>query len=145
MNISPLSPATAVDTTNIPVEDLAGNKHLTEPQKIAEASRQFEAIMLRQILSEAQKPVITSEFTDNSTASGIYQDFITNTLADSMSKAGTLGLAKVFEQQLSHPSAKSAGPAKAGAAAVSPVSPPPVHPAISGRHQLFPYFPSSHE
>src|SRR5271168_2483446 len=139
MNISSISATGPVDTSNIPVEDLAGNKRLTEQQKIAEASRQFEAIMLRQILSESQKPVITSEFTDNSTAAGIYQDYITNTLAESMSKSGTLGLAKVFEQQLSHPSAKSAGPAKAGAAAVSPVSPPPVHPAISGRHQLFPY------
>src|SRR5580658_943752 len=108
MNISPISTASPGDTANIPVEDLAGSKHLTEQQKIGEASRQFEAIMLRQILSEAQKPVITSEFTDNSTAAGIYQDFTTNALADSMSKAGTLGLAKVFEQQLSHPASKHA-------------------------------------
>jgi Rod binding domain-containing protein len=104
MNIAPIQ--SPVDTSSIPVEDLAGNKHLTEQQKIAEASRQFEAIMLRQILSESQKPVITSEFTDNSTAAGIYQDYITNTLADSMSKSGTFGLAKIFEQQLSHPLSK---------------------------------------
>ena len=105
MTITPIQ--SAVDTSNIPVEELAGDKHLTERQKIAEASRQFEAIMLRQILSESQKPVITSEFTDNSTAAGIYQDYITNTLADSISKAGTLGLAKIFEQQLSHPAPKT--------------------------------------
>src|SRR5580658_3649496 len=98
MNISPVQSQSPVDTSNIPVEDLAGNKHLTEQQKIAEASRQFEAIMLRQILSEAQKPVISSEFTDNSTSAGIYQDYVTNALADSMSKSGTLGLANVFEQ-----------------------------------------------
>jgi len=110
MNITPIQPS-KVDATNIPVEELASNQHLTEQQKIAEASRQFEAIMLQQILSESQKPVITSEFTDNSTAAGIYQDYITNTLADSMSKSGTLGLAKVFEQQLSHPSGKKADPA----------------------------------
>jgi flagellar protein FlgJ len=126
MNVSPISTASPGDNANIPVEDLAGNKHLTEQQKIAEASRQFEAIMLRQILSEAQKPVITSEFTDNSTAAGIYQDFITNSLADSMSKSGTLGLAKVFEQQLSHPSHKiAAAAATAGSAA-------PQLPAIHG-------------
>src|ERR1700733_7119362 len=104
MTIAPIK--SAVDPANTPVEELAGNKSLTEQQKIAEASRQFEAIMLRQILSESQKPVITSEFTDNSTAAGIYQDYITNTLADSISKSGTLGLAKVFEQQLSHPVSK---------------------------------------
>lgn len=105
MNIAPIQPN--MNTANIPVEELAANKSLTERQKIGEASRQFEAIMLRQILSESQKPVITSEFTDNSTASGIYQDYITNTLADSISKSGTFGLAKIFERQLSHPAAKS--------------------------------------
>lgn len=120
MNIYPTSSAGPSDASNIRVEDLAGNKNLSEQQKIAEASRQFEAIMLRQILSEAQKPVITSEFTDNSTAAGIYQDFTTNALADSMSKAGTLGLAKVFEQQLSHPDPKANGPAKAVTSTVAP-------------------------
>jgi Rod binding domain-containing protein len=110
MNIAPLQ--SPVNTANIPVEDLAGNKSLTEQQKIAEASRQFEAIMLRQILSESQKPVITSEFTDNSTAAGIYQDYITNTLADTMSKSGTVGLAKIFEHQLSHPAPKLASTGK---------------------------------
>jgi Rod binding domain-containing protein len=113
MNITPIQ--SPVDTANIPVEDLANNKQLSDQQKIAEASRQFEAIMLRQILSESQKPVITSEFTDNSTAAGIYQDYITNTLADSISKSGNFGLAKIFEQQLSHPAPKT-GPATKAAA-----------------------------
>ena len=99
MNIDPLQ--RHVVASDILPENLAGNKSLSEQQKIAEASRQFEAILLRQILSETQKPVITSEFTDNSTAAGIYQDFISSTLADSISKSGSFGLAKVFEAQLS--------------------------------------------
>ena len=119
MTISPIPSSSAADAANIPVEDLAGSKQLTDRQKIAEASRQFEAIMLRQILSESQKPVITSEFTDNSTAAGIYQDYITNTLADSISKSGNFGLAKIFEQQLSHPEPKTG---KADVTAVSSVS-----------------------
>ncbi|HEY1716772.1 MAG TPA: rod-binding protein [Verrucomicrobiae bacterium] len=121
MTIAPIQ--SAGDAANTPVEELAGNKSLTEQQKIAEASRQFEAIMLRQILSESQKPVITSEFTDNSTAAGIYQDYITNTLADSMSKSGTFGLAKIFEQQLSHPASKMN---PAGKNAVSTASQKPI-------------------
>ena len=145
MNISSISSAAPVDTSDIPVQDLAGNKHLTEQQKIAEASRQFEAIMLRQILSEAQKPVITSEFTDNSTAAGIYQDFITNSLADSMSKSGTLGLAKIFEQQLSHPSPKTATPANRGMVPVSQISAVPNQPAKAGHHLLTALSPNIHE
>ena len=100
MNIPSILPST-IDTSNVPVEQLAGNKHLTEQQKIHEASRQFETILLRQILSEMQKPVINSEFTEDSTASGIYQDYISGALADSISKSGSFGLTKVFEQQLS--------------------------------------------
>jgi Rod binding domain-containing protein len=102
MQVNPLQ--RHVVASNIPPEQLAGNKSLTQQQKIGEASRQFEAILLRQILSETQKTVIPSEFTDNSTAAGIYQDLVTNTLADSISKSGSFGLAKVFDQQLSPPS-----------------------------------------
>jgi flagellar protein FlgJ len=99
MQISALQPQ--VDASRLPVESLAGNQSLTRDQKIAEASRQFEAILLRQFLSESQKPVITSEFTDNSSSAGIYQDMISNQLADSLSRGGGIGLAKVFERQLS--------------------------------------------
>lgn len=104
MNIAPIQ--SSVDTSILPIEDLAGNKNLTRQQKIHEASRQFEVIMLKQVLAEMQKPVITSEFTDDSTASGIYQDYISNALAESMSKSGSFGLAKIFEQQLSPPETK---------------------------------------
>lgn len=109
--------ALAADMTpDVPTDELVGNKSLTEHQKITEASRQFEAILLRQILSEAEKPVIKSEFTDNSTAAGIYQDFITNQLSDSLSKSGAFGFAKVFDRQLdradrSHSSETEAAPA----------------------------------
>jgi len=145
MNISPLTSANPVDTTNIPVEDLAGNQHLTQNQKIAEASRQFEAIMLRQILSEAQKPVFTSEFTDNSTAAGIYQDLITNSLADSMSKSGTLGMAKIFEQQLSHTSGKTTAPTPANSSSVSATPATYAHSKILGHPVFYPLSPSPHE
>ena len=87
---------------------------MTEAQKIGEASRQFEAILLRQILQETQKTVISSKFTDNSVSSGIYRDMVTTQLADSISKSGTFGLAQTFEQQLtarahSHEAGTSAG------------------------------------
>jgi Rod binding domain-containing protein len=112
MTIPPLP--SSVDTSNIPVEDLAANKHLTQQQKIHEASRQFETIMLQQILSELQKPVIKSEFTDDSTAADIYQGYATNALAESMSKSGAFGFAKLFEEQLSpHPNKTTHHPAAA--------------------------------
>ena len=119
MNISALNPSSKAPAADVDPESLVGSQRLTEHQKIGEASRQFEAMLLRQILSETQKPVIKSAFTDNSTAAGIYQDFITNQLSDCLSKSGGLGLAKVFERQLNHPADQAAADA---VTAGSPVS-----------------------
>jgi len=110
MNISPVQHP--VDASHIQLESLASNKALSQDQKIAEASRQFEAVLLRQFLSESQKPVITSEFTDNSNEAGIYQDMVTNQLADSLSRSGGIGLAKTFERQLTPHAAHTGGPNK---------------------------------
>jgi Rod binding domain-containing protein len=71
-------------------------------------------VLLRQFLTESQKTVIKSEFTDDSTTSGIYQDFITNQLADSLSRGGGIGLAKSFQRQLTHHNANG------GCAAITP-------------------------
>lgn len=106
MQINALQPQ--IDASHVQLESLAGSKALSQDQKIAEASRQFEAVLLRQFLSESQKPVITSEFTDNSSSAGIYQDMITTQLADSLSRSGGIGLAKTFERQLTRPEAATA-------------------------------------
>jgi flagellar protein FlgJ len=109
MNITPLQKPVAA--SDIPPERLANNTALTEQQKISEASRQFEAILLRQILAATQKTVIPSKFADNSTSAEIYRDMITTQLADSISKSGAFGLAQSFEHQLTRP---AAGDAKSG-------------------------------
>ena len=97
---------THLNASQVPPERLANNHSLTESEKIAEASRQFEAVLLRQILETTQKTVIKSKFADNSAAGSIYRDMITNQLADNISKSGTFGLAKSFEQQLASASQK---------------------------------------
>ena len=132
MNISALNSSSQAPAADVDPESLVGSKRLTEHQKIGEASRQFEAMLLRQILSETQKPVIKSSFTDNSTAAGIYQDFITNQLSDCLSKSGGLGLAKVFERQLNHPADQAA--AAAAAAAVGTSASPAVKPLTALSH-----------
>jgi Rod binding domain-containing protein len=104
MNIQPLKPH--IDATEIAPERLAGNPALTDKQKIAEASRQFEVILLKQILEASQKTVIKSKYAgDSSTSSDIYHGMVTTQLAESISKSGAFGLAKTFEQQLDRPEA----------------------------------------
>jgi len=146
MQVSPLQPK--VDASHVSLESLAGNKALSEDQKIGEASRQFEAVLLRQFLSESQKPTIKSEFSDDSNTAGIYQDMITNQLADSLSRGGGIGLAKTFARQLTphrahHGTAPSpqvntsAAPATKQAALLMPKPSAPVQPVHSSKPYHF--------
>src|ERR1035438_5501090 len=98
MDVTPIQ--RKVNAADIAPEQLAGNSRLTKQEKIAEASRQFEAVLLRQILESSQKTVIKSKYAQDTTSTAIYRDQITSQLADSISKSGTFGFAKTFEQQL---------------------------------------------
>lgn len=110
MNVTAIQPK--VDTSHIAPENLAGNSALTEDQKIAEASRQFEAILLRQFLTEAQKPCFKSEYTEDSSEAGIYQDMVTSQLADALTRGTGVGLAQSFQKQLTKHAAENPGAQK---------------------------------
>jgi len=89
-----------VDASKLPLESLASNQQVSESDKIAQASRAFEAVLLRQILSESQRPVFQSKYSGNSTADGIYRDEVVNQLAESISKSGSFGLGKSLAHEL---------------------------------------------
>src|SRR5436190_16032673 len=104
MNLLSLTSASAAakPPAEVPLEELAANKNLPEDQKIQEVSRQFEAIILRQILSQGRKTMFHSKMTEESSTSGIYQDMVTGQLADAISRNGSFGLARSLQVQLSH-------------------------------------------
>ncbi len=80
----------------------------SERAERAEACRQFEALLLRQILGQARRPVLNPKSESGGTAGSIYRDMITERLSDSMSQGGGIGLARSLEQQLAPASSKSA-------------------------------------
>ncbi len=88
-------PATAMSP-----ELIASRGSADSPTRIAELSRGFEAILLRQILESAQKPLFNSNPEANSASAGIYRDLITNQLAESISQSGCLGLGTTIQKQL---------------------------------------------
>lgn len=106
MELSPIQ--RKIEAADVQPEHLAGNERLSKAEKIGEASRQFEAVLLRQILENTQKTVIKSKYTSDSASSAIYRDQITSQLAQSISKSGSFGLAKTFEQQLIRPADRAA-------------------------------------
>jgi peptidoglycan hydrolase FlgJ len=90
-----------IEASQLPLESLAGNKNVSDADKITEVSRQFEAVMLRQILQDIRKPILASA-EGNATITGVYNDMINNQLADSISGGGGFGLAKSLAAQLTH-------------------------------------------
>ena len=111
----------------IPLDQLANRSNLSEDQKIAEASRQFESVLLRQILGEARKPVFNSKFTQQSAVTGIYNDMVTTQLADSISASGEFGLARSLTPQLQ---TSSHGDAKASNSTSTPATAPTLTPTV---------------
>ncbi|MBT5846423.1 MAG: hypothetical protein HOH86_07485 [Verrucomicrobiales bacterium] len=93
-----------MSANHMAVERLAGNNQLTEAEKIGEVSRHFESILLRQFLGKALQPMFGGGGMGgdgmNAATKGIYQDMITQTLADTISKTGEFGLAQAFHTQL---------------------------------------------
>ncbi len=90
-----------IDASQLPLESLAGNPNVSDNEKVGEVSRQFEAVLLRQILQDIRKPVLANSESE-STTTDIYSDMINNQLADSISRSGAFGLARSLQSQLGH-------------------------------------------
>ncbi len=110
MDINPVH--RQMQIANQPIEQLANNKSLSEAEKIGEISRQFESILVKQILEAGQKTTLAGATEKSSTAS-IYQDMINNQLADSISRSGTLGFANSLKAQLIRQTQGAAAPGAA--------------------------------
>jgi Rod binding domain-containing protein len=70
------------------------------PDKVREMTQQFEAVFVRHLLNEAQKPVIGGGAIQASSSRAIYQDMMVERWADQISQSGTFGVARSLELQL---------------------------------------------
>ena len=98
MNISSLNahlPAAAETTPKAGASSTA-----QDAKKIEDSAKQFEAMMIRQVLSDTFKPSPTAAKGQNMPGSDIYQSFMTDTVADSISKGGSLGISNLFQSKL---------------------------------------------
>jgi len=69
-----------------------------EPGKAA--AQQFEAILVRQLLGDALKPVLGAEPGSEAPGSDVYQYLVTDIVAQSVAQGGGLGIAKMLTPQL---------------------------------------------
>ena len=121
MDITPLQ-SPRVEAANLGLDRLAASTQVSESEKVAEVSRAFEAVLLRQILSESQRPAFQSSSAGNSSVDGIDRDMVGNQMADDISKSGSFGLGKSLARELQ----RQSGPAQ----------PPPAESRNAGPVQL---------
>lgn len=73
---------------------------MSESDRLAAASREFEAVLLRQYLGDALKPM-TEAGSLFSSSNPMYGYLITDALAGGLSSAGGFGFSNVLQAQLS--------------------------------------------
>jgi Rod binding domain-containing protein len=101
MNLGSHSISPRVQPSNLPLDRLAASKSVSEEEKLGVVGQQFEAMLLRQMLQEAQKTVVPSRFSMRGAANSVYQDMISTQLAEGISRSGGFGLANSLAAQMS--------------------------------------------
>ena len=114
-----ISPSLHLSARELPVEQLAKNSTLPNAQKIGALCQQFEAVLLRQVLTNARKTVIDSKLHPPSAANGIYDDMVTQRLAEGMSQSGAPHLADTLQHQLMRQLLKAPAALPGGAQPIS--------------------------
>lgn len=85
------------------ISKLSSGQHtpnqVAERQKIKKAAHEFEAIMLQQLLKQAQ-PKMSEGIFGGGMGENFFQDHLTEERARLMSQRGGIGLAKMLEREL---------------------------------------------
>ena len=79
---------------------VASNTNLSESEKIIVAAKRFEALLARQILNDAYKPILAEGMGMSGVSSEIYRDMIVNQLGDAVGKSGAFGISTAVHSQL---------------------------------------------
>ena len=78
------------------------NGSAPEPERIAAATREFEAVLLRQYLNEAMKPM-TKGGPGMSGNNAVYGYLVNDALANGLTKGGVFGFSSLLQAQLTRP------------------------------------------
>jgi Rod binding domain-containing protein len=81
---------------------VANHSQLSEEEKLGKVASEFEVMLVKQVLKSAQQPMTDEGITFFPTKgpNAIYGDMMVDVMAQSIGKAGQLGLAALFQQQL---------------------------------------------
>lgn len=71
------------------------------PEDVQRAAKQFEAILVRQLLAPAIEPMMANSLGGSGSGGGVYGYMLTDALASSITQGAGLGLSAVVQSQLS--------------------------------------------
>ena len=78
----------------------AHSRHVREEQKAAAVSGQFAALLVKQYLKQALKPMFKGIFDETGGASGMYRHLFTDALAESIAQGGGFGVSTMLQMHL---------------------------------------------
>lgn len=77
------------------------------PEDLQRATREFEAVFLRQFLGEALKPLLHNTPGSQSTGAHFYQYMVTDAIAGSLAEQESFGFSSLLRLQLQPPSSSN--------------------------------------
>lgn len=80
--------------------EMAHSKNVSEQQKIASVSQQFESVLVKQFLKDALKPMFKGVFNEDESAHRLYRHFFTDAISESIASGGGFGVSTILQQQL---------------------------------------------
>lgn len=80
--------------------EMAHSKNISQKQKNAAVSQQFEAVLVKQFLKEALKPMFKGVFNEDAGAHRMYRHFFTDAISESVAQGGGFGVSNILQQQL---------------------------------------------
>ena len=90
--------AIASDTTAL--REMIHAKGITADEKIAEMSRQFETVLVKQYLEDGLKPIFKGILGENTAKHAMYRSLFTDALADNITQSSSFGFAHALQVQL---------------------------------------------
>ena len=80
--------------------EMAHSRHVSEKQKAAAVSGQFESLLVKQYLKQALEPMFKGILDESDGASGMYRHLFTDALAESIAKGGGFGISTMLQMHL---------------------------------------------
>lgn len=93
----------AIGSDPADLQSQLGDPKMDSKARLEEVGRQFEAIFLRQFLQDALDPMIEGSLNEGGSRNGIYRQFMTDTLADSISRTEPFGFSRALQAQMQRP------------------------------------------